>query len=123
MKFKKLGIAVAAAAALGAGMVGQAYADAMAEAEVLIHNFVLTKGGTTPFDVTDFTQLSVFDTLNTQANLTPPGASSNHFASSPTFALAVDALRHASERVRSLRIPSLRTFLPRPQRFLAPTRC
>ena len=63
MKFKKLGTAVAVSAALGTGMIGQAHADAFAESILLISNFILTKGGTTPFAVTDFSQLTIQDTL------------------------------------------------------------
>lgn len=94
MKVKKLGIAIAVAAALGAGTVGQAYADAFAEAEILVSHLIFTKGGTTPFDVLDFTQLSVLDTLVNTAQLNPGGSTAQFgSASQPPFVAFVNALQ------------------------------
>jgi len=90
MKFKKLGTAVAVSAALGAGLVSQAHADAFAESVLLISNFILTKGGTTPFDISDFSQLSFLDTLTNSATLTP-GGSAAFIASTNTFVASTDA--------------------------------
>jgi hypothetical protein len=80
MKFKKLGTAVAVSAALGAGSIGPAHADALAEAALLVRNFILTSGGTTPLSVTDFVPgtLNITDTLTNTANgITAPFFSSN----------------------------------------------
>jgi hypothetical protein len=93
MNFRKLGIATGVFAALYAGTVGQAYADAFAEAEILITNFIVTKGGT-PFDVSDFNQLSVQDSLNNTAVLNPGGTSfKTASATQPPFVPFVDALQ------------------------------
>src|SRR5438552_16414233 len=92
MNFRKLGIATGVLAALCAGSVGQAHADAFAEAEVLISNVIFTKGGTTPFAATDFSQLSVQDTLTNTAILNP-GAFDSHGAvvTQPPFVPSVYA--------------------------------
>jgi len=91
MKFRKLGIAIAVSAGLSAGMAGQAQADALAKSLINITNFILTKGGTTPFDITDFTQLSVLDRLTNSATLN--SSSDFHVALGTTPGGTVDALQ------------------------------
>lgn len=92
MKFRKLAITTAVSAALGVGAVGQAHADAFAESAILINSFIFTKGGTTPFDISDFSQLTIQDTLTNSAILTP-GGSQSHFSTTNTFVASVDALQ------------------------------
>jgi hypothetical protein len=91
MNHRKLGIALAVSAALGVGMAGQAQADALAVSLINITNFILTKGGTTPFDISDFTQLSVQDRLTNSATL--DSGSAFHFAQGTTPGGTVDALQ------------------------------
>lgn len=91
MDLRKLGIAIAVSVGLGAGMAGQAQADALAKSLINITNFILTKGGTTPFDITDFTQLSVLDRLTNSATLN--STSDFHVALGTTPGGTVDALQ------------------------------
>ena len=92
MKLKKLGTAVAVSAALSAGTIGQAHADAFAESLLDVTGLIFTKGGTTPFDVSDFSQLSILDTLTNTALLTP-GGNTSQVSSTNTFQATVDALQ------------------------------
>ena len=92
MKLKKLGTAVAVSAALGTGVVGQAHADALAEALIAITGFTLSKEAGATLTLTDFNQLSINDTLTNTATLTPGGTSFG-ISSAATFAATVDALQ------------------------------
>ncbi len=73
-----------------------ASASAMAQADINVINFILTKGGTafTPLDVTDFSQLSILDSLTNTAVLNPGGSAFQPAsASQPPFVGSVDALQ------------------------------
>jgi hypothetical protein len=85
--------------ALGVGaalLAGGANAHALAQADINVINFILTKGGVafTPFAVTDFSQLAILDSLNNTASLTPGGNSFQTASqASPPFVASVDALQ------------------------------
>jgi len=68
-------VAVGVGSAL-AWMAGDANADALAQSDINVLNFLLTKGGATftPFNVTDFSQLNILDSLNNTAVLNPGGS-------------------------------------------------
>lgn len=89
MKFQKLAVTAAVAAACGVGMAGNANATALAESLLNISNFTITNGtGGTPLALTDFSQLNFLDSLNNTASLVPGGsafqtASSSTFSASP----------------------------------------
>lgn len=90
MSFKKLALSMATAAALGAGVAGQARADAMAQSVLQVSNFTLFSAPATPFTVADFSQLNFSDQLTNTSNLNGvPGPIG--FAATPTFAPIVDA--------------------------------
>lgn len=92
MKFNKLALSVMTAAALGAGVAGQARADAMAQSLLQVSNFTLFSAPATPFTVADFSQLNFSDQLTNTSNLNGlPGPVG--FASTPTFAPIVDAVQ------------------------------
>jgi len=92
-------VALGVSAAL---LAGGANADALGQAAINVSNFLFTKGGTTftAFNVSDFSQLNILDSLNNQANLCPAAAcppginlSDSHTATSVVFQTSVDALQ------------------------------
>src|SRR5438067_11228927 len=89
MKLKKLGIAVATAAALGAGTINQARADAFAESLINVRDFFLSGPTGAPLTLTDFSQLSFQDTLTNTAILN--GASDFQHAETTSFQASPDA--------------------------------
>jgi len=90
MKLKKLGTAVAVTAALGAGTISQAHADAFAEAMINITNFLFTSGGSTPLVIgADITNLTFTDVLTNNAGLAGSGTSTSQAATN-TFQASTD---------------------------------
>jgi hypothetical protein len=84
-----------AAGVASALLTGGANASALAQSDINIVNFILSKGGTafTPLTLGDFTQLSLQDSLNNTASLTPPGGVTATTAQALTFAATTDALQ------------------------------
>jgi hypothetical protein len=90
MKFQRLALTAAVAAACGVGMAGNANADALAQSLLTINNFTITNGsGGTALSVSDFSQLSFIDTLTNDAILN--GTTDHHQVQSTGFAPSVDA--------------------------------
>ena len=94
MALKKLAVAAAVSAAMGMGVVGNAQADALAQAELNVSNFALgtyVGGVFTAFSNTQFASLTIFDNASNTAGLN--GGFTAQGASSFTLGATVDALQ------------------------------